>query len=85
MLLSNRAESDFSSHEGNSFILQALRFREEMRLWVAGQGKDRGRLTHGPFNVWGNDTKGTVIGCGKILKNNLTYSISMLVFPILDR
>lgn len=83
MLLNNRAESDFSSHEGNSFILQALRFQEKMRFWVEGQGKDRGHLTHA-FNVWGNDTKGTVIGCGKILKNKLTYSISMLVFPILD-
>lgn len=55
-----------------------------MRFWVEGQGKDRGRLTY-VFNVWGNDIKGIVIGCGKILKNKLIYFILMFVFFIFDR
>lgn len=37
------------------------------------------------YSVCCNDTEGTIIDSGKIFKSKLTYSISMLISPILDR
>ena len=88
MLLNNRAESDFGGHVAYSYFPRTdiLRRGELLCVYMTGW-RQRWDLMHGPsfYSVCCDDTEGTGIKSGKILKNKLTYSVLILIVPILDR